>query len=137
LFANNETNFEFTNDNALQINESINEFDTDQASQLKSQFETIFSSIQICMQLKSETIDELVNDNYELAFKNTEIAKFVECTPEFAGKCFGYIEKKLFPKSSLDLLNHTRFILENSNRIEFECNKPHSITFHCPNTSRY
>ena len=146
---NNEETADFNEDDALMINESMNDLDSsqlitspkiphDMKESYKTQMKNIFNNLENLIR-DDKIIDDIIDDDLRTII-NFDQVKLVNCAPDFDGLCFGHIEKtsmQQWENSPYDQLDHTKFHIEEKdvkNNFSFETDKGCHITFSCPNT---
>jgi hypothetical protein len=150
---------DFNEEDALMINESINEFSLDtpaqpneEQSKQKHQKERLVyklnelnGKLQRLMQEKLPVDDIIAEFNVRAASNvqnSLDLIKFVEVMPDFSNACFGYFESKPLPFDSqkqtvlfsfLDMLNHKKFKMESDlcDSKQFKCKEKCIISFSC------
>lgn len=145
---------DFTEDDALMINESINEFTGDDllgnerlngaeparlgTGDKNTLLEEQFNKIETLMNTPL-MIDNVTSDLLRGVLSSNSY-KFVKCVPDLNGICFGHLKKDVLINTSalpsIDQLDHTKFSLDTQLNENFSFKKQEKcfITFVCPET---
>lgn len=146
---NHEESADFNEDDALMINESMNDLESSQPQQrnpilngmkeaYKSQMKNIFNRLETLFG-DDKIIDLIIDENLQTITNFNQI-RLETCVPDFEGLCFGHIEKtsmQQWENSPYDQLDHNKFSIEEKdlkNNLLFTTDKMCQITFSCPNT---
>lgn len=139
---------DFSEDDALMINDSVYEFSTENdakpsRNQLQLKLEETFTKIESLMNEKL-SIDNMLND-LSSGMLSEKTIKLVKCLPDLTGSCIGHLKNNYTngessaESSACDQLDHSQFKMETqlSENFSFKKLGKCSITFSCPDASRH
>lgn len=128
---------EIFHDDALVINESVNDLNEESRAQLNS-----FSNLELQIKENRLLIDQLLHD-----LKSGRISgsyfQFVRCSPDFSGSCFGHFRRELSKyhqellSLTVDPIDHSliEFNHNNGSDYSFKVGTRNSIMFQSPETN--
>ena len=140
---------DFNEEDALMINDSIYDFETDQVNTRNAPKElrqaTMAKLENVLRKIDSNMSEKLlINSFYTEGGKlNTDLIKLVKCAPDLTGFCFGHLNREIQESnncaplfSPVDQLDHTKFEIEfpNNKPLAFRKGEKSFVTFVFPDT---